>query len=548
MKRILSICISALIGVACFAQSNNFEISKNMEIFSSVYKTLFENYVEDLNTGELMRTGIDAMLESLDPYTEYKSESETEDFRFMATGQYGGIGALIVQRDNCVAISQPYKGFPADKAGLKTADEIISIEGKDVTDLKSNEVSELMKGEPGTTLGITIRRYGNNNPLNFAITREKVSLPCISHYDIFNDSIGYIMLNSFTASASKDFLAAYNELSKKHKLGGLIIDLRSNGGGLLDEAVKIMNFFVPSGETIVSTRGRIASKNVTHKTRTSPIDTNIPIVVLINGASASASEILAGAMQDLDRGVIVGQRTFGKGLVQNIVPTAYNSQMKVTVAKYYIPSGRCIQAIDYSHKDASGNWEKVPDSLMTQYFTKKKRPVMDGAGIQPDIEVGIEDAGEVSANLYAKFLIFDFATRYYYENITDSAKIDPSTFEITEETWNDFINYLHDRDFSYTTTAERQFEKLKTYLKENNYYESMTSEINDFAASLNAAKDNDLITYKEYIKIFLGAEIISRFCYEDGNIIYSLRHDNDLDKAMEILSKRSDYDKILSKP
>ncbi len=552
MNKKFIITIALVLSGFCnflFSQNNiqsndHFEISKNLEIFSSVYKTVYENYVDEPNTGELMRIGIDAMLKSLDPYTEYKSSAEIEDFRFMATGQYGGIGALIQQQGDYVVISEPYKGFPADKAGLKAGDKILKIEDKDVKGKTSSEVSELMKGEPNTNFKITIERYNNDKPLEFNLVREKVSIPSVTHYEVLKDNIGYIYLSGFTANASGEVLEAYNNMQKETKLEGLILDVRSNGGGLLQEAVNIINLFVPKGELIVSTKSRENRKNSFYKTTKNPVNTEIPLVVLINGASASASEILSGSIQDLDRGVIIGQRSFGKGLVQNIIPTAYNSQVKVTISKYYIPSGRCIQAIDYSHKDKDGNWTKVPDSLMTSFTTKNGRIVYEGAGIDPDINVEIPDAGEISANLFVNHHFFNFATKFYYDNI--DLNPDPKTFEITDDIWNSFVEYLKDEDFEYTTSIEKQFERFQKNLKEEKYYSSLEGAVNDFSKSLEKTKKLDLDTYRDRIEYLLGTEIITRYDYNVGRVVYALRHDEEIDTAIEVLKDKERYNKILT--
>ena len=544
MKKLISTIIILGIIFTLSAQSTNFEISKNMEIYTSVYKSLFQNYVDDINSGELMRTGIDAMLKTLDPYTVYKSESEIEDFRYMTTGQYGGIGALIQQQGDYVVISEPYQGFPADKAGLIAGDKILKIDSKDMKGKSSSDISELMKGEPGSSFEITVERYGEKKPIVKKITREVVSIPSVAFSKVTNDSIGYIYFSSFTANSGAEFKNAYLDLDKEKKLKGLIIDIRSNGGGLLNEAVNIMGMFVPQGEEIVSTKGRIATKNQLHKTTSKPIAPDIPIVVLVDGASASASEILSGSMQDLDRGVIVGQRTFGKGLVQNIVPIAYNSQMKVTVAKYYIPSGRCIQAIDYSHKNEDGKWEKVPDSLMTKFHTKKGRVVWDGAGIQPDVEVEPKDSGEITTNLYINHHIFNFATKYYIEHKNDS--INPENFRITDEIWNEFTDYLKDKDYKYETYAEKQLDEFAESIKESEYYASIEANIESMKKSLNEAKNNDLENHREDISYLLGIEIVTRYCYEKGKIIYGLTDDPTYEEAIIILNDPDRYNKILS--
>ena len=350
-------------------EKNDFEISKNLDIFTTLYKQLHVNYVDDVKSGELMKIAIDAMLESLDPYTVYIPEADIEDYKFMTTGQYGGIGALIHKRNTKIVISEPYEGFPADKAGLKAGDILIEVNGKSLKNKNTDEVSSLLKGTPGTTVEVMIIRDTLEKPIPKTITREEIKISSVPYFGMVSNDVGYINLSGFTQNASKEVKDALIKLKENSNFKGLILDLRGNGGGLLNEAVNIVNLFVDKGQLVVSTKGKIKEKNNIHKTTNTPVDVNIPIIVLVDDNSASASEIVTGAIQDLDRGVILGQRTFGKGLVQNIVPLSYNSEMKVTIAKYYIPSGRCIQAIDYSKKDENGRAEKIPDSLLKPFKT-----------------------------------------------------------------------------------------------------------------------------------------------------------------------------------
>lgn len=417
--KIRVLIVLMVLGGTVFGQSpqdRTFEILKNLDIYSSLIKQLNNDYVDEINPGELTKTGIDAMLESLDPYTNFIPESEVEDYRFITTGQYGGIGALIHQQGDYVVISEPYEGSPAQKSGLLAGDKILEVNGQNAVGKNYDQVSTILKGQSGTTVMLKIKRDGMDKPIEKSINRENIKIDNIPYSGILSEDIGYIRLTGFTQNAARDFRQAFQKLREAHDLSGVIIDLRGNGGGLLTEAVDISANFVEKGQEIVRMKGKVSEKNRIYQTTLTPVDQNIPIVVLVDRSSASASEILAGAMQDLDRGVIMGQRTFGKGLVQNVIPLSYNAQLKITVAKYYIPSGRCIQAIDYSHKNNNGGFSRIPDSLIREFKTKTGRSVYDGGGISPDIMTNRKTYSNIAMALFRKYLIFDYATKYHQQH------------------------------------------------------------------------------------------------------------------------------------
>lgn len=521
---------------------NNFEISKNLDIFTTLLKELNTNYVDDISAGELMETGIEAMLEELDPYTVYIPESRVEDYKLITTGQYGGIGSLIHTKGDFVIISEPYENYPAAKSGLKAGDKILEINGESAKGKKSDEVSEILKGQPGTEVSLTIERPGVDKPLEFNITREKITIDNIPYYGILDDDIGYIKLTGFTKDAGQEVRKAFLDLKSKNELKGLILDLRGNGGGLLQEAVNISNIFVDKGQTIVSTKGKLMHKNQEHKTRFSPVDKEIPLVVMVNRTSASASEIVAGAMQDLDRGVILGQKTFGKGLVQNVIPLSYNAQAKITVAKYYIPSGRCIQAIDYSHKDDNGDYNKIPDSLINEFKTARGRIVTDGGGIIPDIKLKPEKFSDITTSLYTKFIIFDYATKFANEHPEIE---DPENFEITDDIFEDFRNYISDKDYDYTTESEKILEELKEAAEKDQYLAAIEEHYNDLKNALMHNKEEDVITYQDQIRELLKLEITGRYYYQKGKIKAALSDDPEIREAVDLLKDTTKYEAIL---
>ncbi len=521
---------------------NNFEISKNLEIFISLYNELNKNYVDEINPGELMVTGIESMLNTLDPYTVYIPESQIEDYRMITTGQYGGIGSLIHKNGAYVVISEPYEGYPAHKTGLLAGDRVLFINDEDMLDKPSDEVSKFLKGQPGTSVNIIVERDGEAEPLSFEINRENITIKDIPYYGMLNEDIGYIKLTGFTQQAGNAVKEALVDLKNEYEPKGIILDLRNNGGGLLAEAVNVTNIFVEKGRLVVSTKGKVKSRNQDHHTRFNSIDTRIPLVVLVNAHSASASEIVAGAIQDMDRGVVLGQRSFGKGLVQNVIPLSYNSQVKVTVAKYYIPSGRCIQAIDYSMKDEDGHFTKIPDSLVNEFRTQNGRPVFDGGGIEPDICMQPRKYSQILTSLFTKFLIFDYATKY----VMAHPEIDsPEEFQIDDEMYNDFITFLSDKDYDYTTAAERSLKALKESAVDEGYYDAVKEQYEALKAAIMHSKEEDLLTFRNEISEILKMEIVTRYYYQEGKIRASLSSDPDINRAVRILEEPATYQSIL---
>jgi carboxyl-terminal processing protease len=530
-----------IISISSFKVNDNyFEIAKNLDIFTTLYKELNLFYVDDSDPGKLMKKGIDAMLESLDPYTTYIPESEIEDFRFMTTGQYGGIGAIITKRKEFIYINEPYEDFPAQKAGLMAGDKILEIDGVSAKGKTTEEVSKVLKGQPNTSVSLLIERPNLETPFNVTFLREKVSVKSVPYSEYIDQNIGYIKLRSFTKNCSNELKNAVKELMKKGNLEGLVLDLRNNPGGLLNESVSIVNLFVEKGEEVVSTRGKIKSWEKSYIANKNPFDTSLPLVILINSASASASEIVSGSIQDLDRGVIVGQRSYGKGLVQQTRKLSYNAQLKLTVAKYYIPSGRCIQALDYSNRSKDGSVGKIADSLMTAFKTKNGREVFDGGGIMPDIITEVEPVSNIVLSLFRERLFFDYATDFRFKN--DSISLD---FIFSDIHFKEFIKYLSGKDYSYKTKTEEILEKLKEKATEENYFEPLLGEYEALSQKLFENKKDDLFTNKSEIKEVLNGEIMSRYYFQKGRIKSALAFDNELKEAVKILKDKKIYNEIL---
>jgi len=523
-------------------KSDYFEIAKNLEIFTDLYKELNTYYVDETDPGKLIKSAMDEMLQTLDPYTNYIPESEIEDFQFMTTGQYGGIGAMITKRDEYVYISEPYEGFPAQKSGLMAGDKILEVNNISVKGKSTEEVSKLLKGQPNTNVSILIERKYINEPFEVSFKREKVTVGSVPYFGLLENNIGYVKLRSFTRNCSNDLKNAILKL-KEQSATSLILDLRGNPGGLLNESVKIANFFVNQGEDIVSTKGKIKSWEKVYTATNKPIDTEIPLVVLIDQSSASASEIVSGSLQDLDRAVIVGKRSFGKGLVQQTRKLSYNSQLKLTVAKYYIPSGRCIQALDYSNRNEDGSVGKIADSLSTEFRTKNNRKVYDGGGITPDLVTEREVSSKILLSLFRERLFFDFATEYRLKNENILSAKD---FKITDEKFLDFKNFLSDKEYEYETDTEKAYKKLKKVAEEENYFESMKNNFDLLVTKIDDAKSDDLEKNKDFVKEILANEIVSRYYYQKGRIQSSLNYDKDILEAITVLSDSTKYKQILS--
>ncbi len=522
-----------------------FKISKNLDIFSMLYRQVSLHYVDTLDPDKLIKSGIDAMLDDLDPYTEYVGESDIENYKLKYVNtHYGGIGATVFSRDNRIFISEPFVGYPAQKAGLKAGDEIIRVDDIVVSGKSTSEVSNLLKGARNTSVKLTIRHPSDHQPRELSLLRDDIRQPNVSYSGRIGNGIGYIKLDKFLEKASNEVHQALLSLQKEGELTGVILDLRNNGGGILQEAVSIVNLFVQQGEIVVSQQGKNNLKQHVYRTTSRPVAADIPIVVLIDNRSASASEIVAGAIQDLDRGVIIGHRSFGKGLVQQTFTLPYNNLVKITVAKYYTPSGRCIQSLDYAHRDDQGNASRMNDSLISEYKTRGGRLVYDGSGIYPDIPVQVRPYSPVTRSLINRFLIFDYATHFR----TVHERVAPASgFRVTEAQYLDFIHYLADKNFDYKTRTEQLIGQLSREAESEKKPDTVLAAIVRLAALVSANKEHDLEIHKEEIKKVLGDEIVSRYYYQKGRIIHNQQHDPVLREAIQLLtSGKQKYLAVLS--
>lgn len=546
MKHIKNSLKSSVLGVVFSlvfftgtAQSNGFEVLKNLELMDLIYQHIDMYYVDDPQPGAMGKTAIDAMLKELDPYTVYYHESNMEDYRLMTTGQYGGIGALVRKVGDYTFITEPYEGSPSFKAGAKAGDKILSIDKIDMKGKDSEEVSNALKGPKGSTIQVEVERAGD--VLIFPITREEIKLQDVPYSGMLNDKIGYIKLNSFTQTASAEVKTAFEALKQKG-MESLVLDLRGNGGGLLIEAVRIVNMFVKKDQTVVTTKGRIKDENRVYKTTEAPMDLTIPLVVLIDGGSASASEIVAGSLQDLDRAVIIGTTSYGKGLVQRTFDLKYGSKVKITISKYYTPSGRCVQRLEYYDREAGEKPQVISDSLLKTFTTANGRKVIDGRGIEPDLVIDELNYSRLTGTLVINNIIFDFATDF----VRKHPSIGPArNYKLTEEEYALFKAYTLKQEFTYSTASEEQLEKMKKTAEEEGFYGDMKAEYEALLSRVTPSKERDLEKFKTEIIDILSNEIVSRYYYQNGRAEQAFQEDRDVNKALEVLQDKKAYNTIL---
>lgn len=542
-------CLLLLAGSIIPAQAqkdNRFEVSKNLDIFNALVKEVEMFYVDSVDVEKTVRRGINAMLGGLDPYTVYYPEQDMDELKIMTTGEYGGIGSYIRERkDGGVYVTEPFEGMPAALAGLKAGDRILAIDTVDTSNKTSSEVSELLKGVPNTKMILKIQRPNEKKPREVELIRKQILVDQVTYYGVRGDGVGYIYLKGFTDKSAQEVKAALEDLKKNHQIKSLILDLRNNGGGLLESATQIVGMFVPKGKEVVSTKGKISQWDRTYRTSNEPIDTVMPMAVLINGNSASAAEIVSGALQDMDRAVLVGQRSYGKGLVQSTRELPYEGRLKVTMSKYYIPSGRCIQQMDYTHRKADGSVDAIPDSLTSVFYTSKGRPVRDGGGVRPEFEIEEEEMPTMMYYLATDFVLMDFVTDWVQKHKT----IPPvEEFTVSDEDFEAFKNYAKEKNFTYDRQSEKVLKNLKEVAKFEGYMDRDSTIFNALEARLTPDLDRDFNHYKDQIKKLMASEIVKRYYYQKGELLESLKEDEVLDKAIEVLGDQELYNKTLSTP
>lgn len=523
--------------------NKNFEISKNLDIYFSLFRELNTFYVDEIDPAKLVKTSIDEMLMSLDPYTNYIPESDIEDFRFMTTGEYGGIGALISKQGDQIVVADPYEGFPAQKAGLMAGDVFLEVAGKSTDKMNTEDVSNLLKGPANQTVTVKVQRLNEKKPLTFNIMRETISIDPVVYSGMVDSKTGYIRLSNFTKDCAEKVKSAMLKLKEENGAEQLILDLRGNPGGLLVESVNLTNLFVGKDQEVVSTKGKVTQWDKVYKTTGNPVDTIMPIAVLINRGSASASEIVAGSIQDLDRGVVLGARTFGKGLVQTTRDLSYNSKLKVTTAKYYIPSGRCIQALDYAHRNEDGSVGNIPDSLISEFQTRNGRKVYDGGGVAPDIQIEAEDISTLAINLVQQFKFFNFATQF---RLKTNSIASPSVYKIDDKTYQEFVDFVLASDFKYESRTQKMLKDLKEMAEAEKYYDHSSTEFEALEKSLENDLKRDFNLFKTEISELLKDEIVSRYYYQKGAAQSSISDDKTIARAVEILNNPAEYRTILN--
>lgn len=533
---LLLLVIGSLANTVYTPDNRQFDILKNIEIFTALYKEVNTYYVDDIDPGKLMRTGVDAMMESLDPFTNYISESDIEGYRFLTEGRYHGIGAVSEKMGEYVTITELYQDQPADKAGLKVGDKIVAIDGKDAIGRDPEQINEILRGYPGSSVELTVRRPGEKNDMKIQLVRGEVNVPNVPYSGMVSDDVGYIALTTFTREAGRNVGEALKELkAKQPNLKGVIFDLRGNGGGLLSEAVNVSNVFIPRNELVASTKGKVKDWDRSFKTLNSPIDTDIPLVVLINKNSASASEIVSGVMQDYDRGVLLGQHSYGKGLVQNTRDLGYNAKVKLTTAKYYIPSQRCIQSVEYE----DGKPVNIPDSRRAVFHTRNGRKVLDGGGIAPDVYVKKPTEEGILKSLIDQNLIFDYVTEFCSKK-EEIAEVEDFHFQ----DFDGFLGFLKQRNFEYESETERLLQKLLAKSEKDGF--ELESNIQDIQKQIEAAKQNELQRHRDEIIDMIEKEIAGRYYYQRGKVQMGLRNDEEIKEAVSLLHDTPKYEKLLS--
>ena len=545
-KKYLAISLTILgFFVLTAAGDRYFELSKNIEIFTTLFKELNTYYVDDVDPNKLMETGIESMLASLDPFTNYISGADIDEYQLQTTGKYDGVGSRIMKIDDYIVISDPYEGYPAQKAGLESGDIILEIDGKSAKGYTTDQMSNLLKGQPNTSIKIKIRQNSTGLEKELTITRAEIQIKNVPYFGMINDEIGYIKLDNFAEKAGQEVADAMKDLKENNpKLSGVIFDLRGNGGGLLNEAINVANVWVDKGLKIVYTKGKTADSNHEYQTQNKPVDLQIPLIVLIDEGTASASEIVSGSIQDLDRGIVIGQNSYGKGLVQITRPIAYKSRLKVTTSKYYIPSGRCIQRIDYTHRDSEGVAKVLPDSLRKSFKTKIGRIVKDGAGIEPDVKTEEELMADVTISLFENNHFFTFANLYKKNH---STLLGDSKYKMTDAEYVEFVEFVKGKSFKYETDTEKALKALKKTAEEEKYFAALQPAISTLESEILSEKGDDLMKFKSEIKRILQMEIVSRYKYEKGRIASSLTEDKDIATALEYFIEIEKYNKLLGK-
>ncbi len=545
-KRLTLLASSALVAgsIGFFSFKNDdrfFEIARNLDIYATLFKELNLYYVDEVNPNRMVKTSIDAMLKALDPYTNFFAEDEIEDYMTMTTGRYNGIGALIGQRQNKSLVLMIYEGTPAEKSGLQIGDEILKVDGVDIKTRKDADAGKLLKGQTNTAVKLTVRRFGQKDPVTVSVTRDVVKMTNVPYYGMISEEVGYIDLKDFTATASREVRTAFQELKGKG-MKKLVLDVRENPGGLLNMAIDICNLFIPKDSEVVTTKGKVTEWNKTYTALNPPIDLEIPIVVLTNSRSASAAEIVSGVIQDYDRGVLIGQRTYGKGLVQTTRELSFNTKLKITTAKYYIPSGRCIQAIDYSHRNPDGSVGKIADSLKTAFKTKAGRVVYDGGGVLPDVVVEAQTPTPIALSLTNKGLIFDYAVKYRHEHPT----VKPAReFRLTDAEYAEFVKWAADKEYDYTTQVEKDLGTLEASAKKEKYFDQIQDQLKALKNKVSHSKDADMMTFKGEIKTLLESEIAGHYYLQRGLKEASFATDPELKAALALFKDMDRYGTVL---